>query len=137
MGTWRLAQTLVKLRRQLDRTYPQRSKATDGSIGDKAHASRASDHNPWVRDAGVGVVTAIDITHDPTHGVDGMLLSRRLISDPRVKYVIWNRQIYNAAVSDKWRPYRGANPHTAHVHVSVHPIKRLYDNEKDWQLEGI
>jgi hypothetical protein len=65
---WRPAKSLIQLRDQINQIAPNRSKASDGTIGDAAHASRASDHNPWVREGDAGVVTAIDITHDPDDG---------------------------------------------------------------------
>jgi hypothetical protein len=132
--TWRVAASLLQLRNQINAMHPKRKKLSDGTIGDRAHASRSSDHNPWVRDAGVGVVTALDITHDPANGVNCHELAERLKDDPRVKYVIWNRRIYNAALAQVWRAYRGKNPHTVHIHVSVHPIKRLYDSVRIWDL---
>ena len=37
----------------------------------------------------------------------------------KVEYVIWNRRIWNIRRnSEGWRPYRGPNPHTDHVHVT-------------------
>jgi hypothetical protein len=37
-----------------------------------------------------------------------------------VMYVIWNRRIWSASrAEDGWLPYRGPNPHTDHVHVSL------------------
>jgi hypothetical protein len=74
---WRGAKALFRLRDQINATFPGRNKASDGLIGDAAHATRASDHNPWVIDNGVGVVTAIDITHDPMQGCDAGALARR------------------------------------------------------------
>jgi hypothetical protein len=36
-----------------------------------------------------------------------------------IMYVIWDRQIWSATRADEgWRPYRGPDPHTDHVHVS-------------------
>lgn len=136
-ATWRLASALQHMRDQLAIMYPKRSKASDGAIGDAAHASRSSDHNPWVRDRGVGVVTAIDVTHDPKSGCDGTKLAEalRAAHDPRVKYVIWNRQIFSSTVSAwKWRPYTGTNPHNHHVHISVKADKQFYDDNRDWHL---
>ena len=129
---WRLAYALQELREQLDDLFPERSKKSDGSIGDAKHASRSSDHNPHVLQGNMGIVTAIDITHDPASGVDGFALSRKLILDYRVKYVIWNRQIYNKNVSVNWRTYRGSNPHDKHVHVSVLPGQGIYDSRVPW-----
>lgn len=132
--TYRLAKSLELLRSQVNAQWPYRSKASDGWIGDASHAARTSDHNPWVKDGNVGVVTAIDITHDPAHGVDGYLVSRAIHADPRVKYVIWNREIFNTSVSQSWRPYTGTNPHNKHVHVSVRPEQAYYDSIIPWSL---
>lgn len=100
---------------QATQLWPNRSRASDGTIGDQAHATRASDHNPDAR----GIVHAADLTHDPAHGVDCNTLAEQVKDDPRVKYVIWNRRIYNPAISRTWRPYTGTNPHDHHMHVSV------------------
>lgn len=124
---WRLANGLVKLRNQINFAHPQRSKVSDGSIGDTAHSARVSDHNPNDR----GIVTAIDITHDPAHGVDGAVLSRLLIKDPRAKYVIFHGEIFKARIGH-WEPYHGANAHNHHVHVSLKP--ESCDIETDWDL---
>lgn len=128
---WRLAKSLERLRREINAMAPNRNKSHDGTIGDAAHASRKSDHNPWVDD---GVVTAIDITHDPQNGVDCNKIVKALkdSKDPRQKYIIWNSQIWNPSVSPDWRPYGGSNPHTQHFHLSVVPQRALYDSEKDW-----
>lgn len=134
--TWRLAKSLETMRRQIDAAAPGRSKASDGTVGDAAHASRSSDHNPWVQDGKSGVVTAIDITHDPRHGVDAGVIAEALKKhgDPRLKYIIWNRRIWNPAVSARWRAYTGANPHDKHVHISVRAEKQFYDEAAEWAL---
>ena len=62
---WRVAQSLIRLRDQINLAAPTRSKASDGTIGDAAHATRDSDHNPWVKEGALGIVTAMDITHAP------------------------------------------------------------------------
>lgn len=131
---WRLAESLVKLRDNINQKWPLRSKASDGTIGDSAHASRVSDHNPWVHDhSGQPVVTAMDITNDPAHGPDGTLLSVALITDARVKYVIFAGRIWKARTG-RWEPYRGVNPHNHHVHVSVKAEPASYDNPSNWSL---
>jgi len=134
---WRLAASLQRLRDNVNALAPLRSKASDGSIGDAAHASRSSDHNPWVVADGKGVVTAIDVTHDPAGGCDAERLaeSLRAARDPRVKYVIWNRRIFSATVQPwQWRPYAGANPHDHHMHISVQPEPGRFDDASDWQV---
>lgn len=134
---WRVAQSLLKLRAQIDAAAPGRSKLSDGTVGDADHASRSSDHNPWVTDGGMGIVTAMDITHDPRNGVDAAVLAEdlRQSRDPRLKYIISNRRIASHDKADwAWRPYGGSNPHDKHVHISVKPIKALYDSVATWRL---
>ena len=134
---WRVAKCLETLRQQVNAKWPGRSKASDGLIGDAAHASRKSDHNPWVKDGSMGVVTALDITHDPAHGCDAGKIAEAVKSDPRVKYLIWNRRIWNPSISKSWRAYSGANPHTKHVHISVKPDKAHYDSTALWPIDGL
>lgn len=139
-SSWRAAESLLALRDQVDEQWPTRSTASDGTIGDAAHQSRDSDHNPWVRDGFVGVVTAIDITHDPASGCDANAIVSALVDsrDARIKYIIWNRRIINATVSPwVWRDYRGTNPHTAHFHLSVSLNKVLYDDTRAWVLSPL
>ena len=134
---WRLAASLEWLRENVDTLAPLRSKRSDGSVGDAAHASRNSDHNPWVEVSGKGIVTAIDITHDLTNGCDAERLaeSLRAARDPRVKYVIWNRRIFSATVQPwEWRPYDGTNPHDHHMHISVQAEHGRFDDGADWHV---
>ena len=134
---WRAAQSLVQLRNQINQLAPHRLKSSDGTIGDTSHETRASDHNPWVKDGSVGVVTAIDITDDPDHGCDAASIVAALVDsrDRRIKYVIWNRQIVSAHVSPWiWRAYSGSNPHTRHFHLSVEPEKPLFDATDPWSV---
>lgn len=135
---WRVAASLLHLRDQVNAKWPGRGKANDGTIGDAAHASRDSDHNPWVDN---GVVTALDITNDPAHGVvsEDIANAIRLSHDPRVKYIISNRKIATsyAVHGEKaweWRTYHGRNPHDHHCHISVLPTKSLYDSTADWHF---
>jgi hypothetical protein len=125
--TWRLAKSLKKLQTQINEMAPGRSRVSDGSIGDAAHAARKSDHNPNQQ----GIVAAIDVTHDPLGGCDGRILSRSLIADSRVKYVIFNSQIWKARTG-RWESYGGQNPHDHHVHVSVKPD--ALDQTQDWAV---
>ena len=152
MPGYRLAASLDVLKKQINALAPKRSKKSDGWIGDAAHASRASDHNPWVKDGnGIGVVTAIDVTHDPAGGMDCFVLASLLsgyaapgrlsansesgVRDPRIKYVIWNGRICSSEVQPwEWRKYTGKNPHNHHLHISVKPEPELYDSTEPWAL---
>jgi hypothetical protein len=137
--TWRLAKSLAKLRDQVNERHPKRKKHADGSIGDSAHSSRASDHNPHIKDAGTGVVSALDLTHDPANGFDSYAFaeSLRLAKDPRCKYVISNGRIFSSTTAPwVWRKYTGSNPHKSHVHISVLAEKRHYDHEGNWSFSS-
>lgn len=137
--SWRVAHSLAQLLLEVDRAAPDRSRASDGTIGDPAHSSRASDHNP----NSAGVVRARDITHDPGHGCDAGRLAeqvRRLALEGHPAlgpgaYVIWNRRIASATQDGRpwdWEPYSGANPHDKHVHVSVATAPAGYDSTARW-----
>ena len=101
MPSWRVAKSLETLRRQVNDMAPGRSTASDGTIGDQSHQIRNSDHNPNADN----VVTAMDITHDPAHGVDAGAMAEmlRLSQDPRIKYIISN----NASPRAKCSPGSG------------------------------
>ncbi|NPU63395.1 peptidoglycan-binding protein [Bradyrhizobium sp. 83012] len=132
--TWRLARGLEKLRDQVNEQWPDRSKASDGSVGDTSHSARKSDHNP---DA-AGVVHAIDITHDPRGGLDSYAFADALLrrQDHRLLYVISNRRIGSGPSGPQpgvWRPYHGANAHDHHVHVSI-VSGQLADDVSEWAI---
>lgn len=131
---WRAANSLLALREQLNALAPQRSKASDGVLGNAAHSARESDHNP---DAG-GIVRAMDITHDPANGMDVDWLAAQLAlhRDPRIKYVIRNSRIMDSRPEYRpwtWQPYSGPNPHTKHLHLSVVADARA-DDTRPWNL---
>jgi peptidoglycan hydrolase-like protein with peptidoglycan-binding domain len=141
--TWRLAKSLETLRSQVNAKWPNRSKDSDGSIGDERHQNeKTSDHNPWVKDGNTGVVTAIDITHDPKGGFDSYAFADMLLRnrDSRIKYVISNRRIGSGGdgpSSWTWRKYTGSNAHDHHCHISVKSSKAYYDGTQDWVLAGL
>lgn len=131
---WRLAESLKKLREQINQAYPNRDRASDGSIGNAEHSSRKSDHNP----NGAGVVCAIDIDEDlsPNNTVQGIVASIQASRDPRVKYIIYEGRITVKGDITKWKPYSGVNPHKHHAHISVQPLVQLYDNKADWDISN-
>lgn len=135
--TWRVAKSLEVLLAQINALSPNRDKSSDGGIGNAEHASRSSDHNPWVMDGSMGIVTARDFTNDPAHGIVSEELAEtlRMSGDPRLKYVISNKKIANPDIQGgAWRPYSGSNPHNHHCHVSVKSDKAHYDDETPWRL---
>lgn len=122
MAAWRLNPALTRFRAEVAAEYPNRDKASDGTIGDAAHASGISDHNP---DAD-GSVDAWDMDVD-LHGpgrsasADIERLKTLFQRHPASQYWIHNGRI--ATRSSGWRrqPYAGDNPHDKHVHWNTRP----------------
>lgn len=110
--SWRLANSLVKLRDEVHAVSPNQ---TVYDIGDLAHQARSSDHNPNA----AGVVCAVDIMQG--NGLDLQALANYLVAHPHpdAKYVIHNRRIASKSQGWVWRAYTGSDPHTNHIHVSV------------------
>lgn len=127
---WQLAAALITLEQQANTLAPNRSKASDGSIGDPAHANRNSAHNskPFVH--------ALDLTHDPAGGFDARAfeeaIARACIAGERRIKGIGG---YNVRTnSERWFAFRdgvwswidqknlhGAS-HKSHTHVEVNEL---------------
>ncbi len=95
----RLSKSAIQLREQIDDSFADRDRTSDGWIGDSRHSARKSDHNPDVQ----GWVRAIDVDRDLAgkKGKDGRIASSKKA---------W-----------AWRPYDGINKHNHHAHVSFTP----------------
>ena len=140
---WRAMASLLVLRDQVNVIAPKRSRASDGLVGDVAHQQTNSDHNPhYVPGVGSNIVTALDLTHDPSGGFDSYKFAETLRRhrDRRIKYVISNRRIFSSYASGSrapwtWGSYSGPDPHTNHVHVSVLDAP-ISDTRTPWNLEG-
>ncbi len=100
----------IALLRQATALAPLRKKASDGLLPSAAHLKQSpnSDHNTGL---------AVDLTHDPKHGIDCAELYVKLREDERVSYLIFNNRIWSKQKGD--RRYTGSNPHTKHIHVSI------------------
>ena len=147
-----LTPAMTRLRSGFNVAYPSRSKASDGWIGDLAHAQGTSGHNP---DDTPGVsaersdadtipeVRAIDVDVDliPGDRAASRLAMyaeiRRIIATPRDRrrliYIIFDGLIWSASTG--WEPhtYTGSNKHREHAHFSGHPD---HDNDATpWSVE--
>ena len=128
--SWHLAPALDQLRAEVNALWPNRSKASDGTIGDASHSSRTSDHNPNARRS----VNAIDIT---AKGIDTAKLINAAKAHPSVRYIIHNRRIMNRDIGNfKARPYNGSNPHVAHVHISLYQSATAENRRQSWGLSS-
>lgn len=135
--SFRRAKSLDKLLEQINNAFPGRDKTSDGWIGDAAHASRNSDHNPWVHDGKMGVVTAIDIDEDLNANgtLEKVITAIRASRDKRVKYIIYEGRItVQGSDLQRWKKYTGKNLHKQHAHISVHSDRKLYDSTADWDI---
>lgn len=140
--TWRPAKALSVLRDEVNERWPDRSKVSDGLLGDPAHASRVSDHNPNA----AGVVRAFDCTGEGNDiegtNVPGAWLAehvRQLGAEgfPPLQnhgYVIHAGRAAYASTGWVWQPYRGSSPHTHHVHISVGRNPAQYDCSAPWGI---
>lgn len=139
---WRTAHALDTMLAETNQRWPDRSKTSDGTIGDAAHQTRDSDHNPWVKVDGVGVVRARDTT---AKGIDVDAFAEHMrqlgkAGDPRLNgggYVISRRRIASEVGDWAWREYKGSNPHEKHCHVSLSRNRAGFDSRASWGINQI
>ncbi len=151
MASWILVPCLVALRSEFNAIAPARQKTSDGSVGDLAHQSSVSDHNPDetgrvpIVDADkINEVHAIDV--DVDLNVPGLtmwmivafLVARcRSGAERRLRYIIFDRRIWSAA--DGWPTggvaYKGASPHTEHAHFSASYDTAMEASTASWHLK--
>lgn len=124
MATWQLNPALTRFRAAVnDRYGARRDLESDGTIGDQAHASRSSDHNPD-KD---GSVDAWDMDVDlngrgQPYAADVEALKQVFQAHESSAYWIHDDQIARRADGWRRRPYPDFNPspdrnkHTKHVH---------------------
>lgn len=124
-----LVPCLVQLRTELNELNPDRDRTSDGWLGDIPHQRRVSDHN----DDEVGAVPihdadrkhevhALDVDADglPIGDIVAGIVARcRAGKENRLRYVIWERQIWEASNGWRARAYTLADPHTGHAHFSA------------------
>ncbi|WP_250037520.1 hypothetical protein [Paractinoplanes maris] len=151
MASWILVPCLVKLRSEFNAIAPNRDRSSDGSVGDSAHQSSQSDHNPDetgnvpIRDADrVNEVHAIDVDVDlrvpglSMEKVVQFLLTRcRSGAEKRLRYIIFNRRIWSASSGWRQERYTGANPHDHHAHFSSSYASNLEAATASWHLEDV
>lgn len=121
----RLAPALQQLRREVDSTWPRRSKEVDGWIGDSRHVARRSDHNPNEN----GNVLALDITAE---GVNVQRLVVACTHHPSTWYVISRGFLYSRSSDFVGVPYQGSDPHTSHVHINLRHTRRAVHSRRTW-----
>lgn len=151
MASWILIAAGKSLFAAFDALAPGRGHASDGSVGDEAHQAEVSDHNPDetgsvpIHDADhINEVHAIDVDvdlHEPgltMEVVVQFVLGRvRSGAEKRLRYIIYNRRIWEASNGWKQRAYTGTSAHTEHAHFSFSYTTSLEANTASWHLEDI
>lgn len=117
----KLCKAGVQLREQFDDCYSDRTRSSDGWLGDSRHATRKSDHNP----DGEGWVRAIDISRNLSGKSEPDLMpdvadQLRILAktDRRISYIIFDGKIASAKSFWRFRKYKGINQHRTHIHIS-------------------
>ncbi|HZF59764.1 MAG TPA: hypothetical protein VEZ19_14980 [Rubrobacter sp.] len=136
-GYWALAPTLAQLRRELLFAYEAPS-SSYGTIADKRHQARKSDHRPDQR----RYVRALDVPGAEHGGPPLRLLAMllRLMGESGSQrlnpggYVIHNHRIASEVQGWSWRPYSGDNPHVGHLHVSCSLLPQFYVLQHRWNV---
>jgi hypothetical protein len=131
MKPW-LSKAAVQIREQIDDSYPNRSRKSDGWIADLRHQQAGkSDHLP---DKSNGCVRAIDIDASLSDNKgDSAYLADQIRqyakNNRRISYVIHLGKIASPVLGWRWRKYRGYSPHNHHVHIS---FNKDQDNNSDF-----
>jgi len=153
MSTWKLTDGLQNLRDQVNEAFPDRDKASDGTIGDTAHQAETSGHN---RDDTPGSRPEWDGDPDSTPEVRAWDMDSDLRAAPAtaqqvvdhirrlpgvssvLRYIIYNRKIYRASNGWVAETYDGKSAHTEHIHFSGQYTQAADNNTTfDYRLEEI
>lgn len=130
MTVWVLTAGLQNLRSQVNAAFPNRDKASDGSIGDAAHMTRPSGHNPdgtpdskpaWDDGDATAEVRAWDMDADlgdPDVTTQNLVNHLRRLAGVNsvLRYIIFDRTLYHVRNGFAPEPYTGSSPHIEHVH---------------------
>lgn len=128
----------------LDAIAPNRDRGTDGTIGDLAHSTGSSGHNPDDT-PGVTAERQDDDTRPEVRAADAGMMLRSPITMQQVVdailayppdrnrliYIIYDGYIWSATNGWKRAPYTGSDKHRTHVHLSGNPNSDLDD--RPWQ----
>ncbi len=124
---------IISLVNELDNSFPERDKSSDGEVGDRAHEQSVSNHNrdesgntgSWSDSDKIDEVHARDIDVDlrkPGWSMDRVveiILDRcRRGVEKRVTEIIYKGHIYTKKRGWIKRKYTGPNGHYHHLHLS-------------------
>jgi len=101
-----LSKAAETLRDQINGAFLDRSRKSDGWIGDLKHAIDI--------DAGLSDEQGISYAL-----ADQLRLAAK--KDKRISYIIFSKKICSNKSLWRWVKYRGINPHDKHIHISFKP----------------
>lgn len=132
--SWVKAAWIPPLFSAFNTVAPNRSKASDGTIGDTAHQGSKSGHNPDDTPGSkperedsdtIAEVRAADVTEDLRSEITMEMVIQRILVTPserdRLIYIIFNRRIWQKANGWREEHYSGSDPHDTHAHLSGDP----------------
>lgn len=121
MKPW-LSKSAAQLREQIDDTYTDRRRVSDGWIADLRHQQAGkSDHIPDKKSGFVVRAIDIDARLSDSRGDSAYLADQLRLygkNNKRISYVIHLGRIASPVLGWRWRKYRGYNPHNHHIHIS-------------------
>ena len=111
-----------QLREQIDDSYPDRDRKSDGWIADARHTKAGtSDHIP---DPINSIVRGLDLDANLDSRADTSIYLADQIrlcaknGDKRIAYVIFKGRIASSKKNFAWRSYSGFSRHDHHIHIS-------------------
>ena len=121
-----LSKAAVQMREQIDDSFADRSRKSDGWIGNEKHQNTKSDHNPL---PDTGEVCAIDVDAKLCDQPEMSIYLAEQIrvaakTDKRISYIIHVGKIASAKSFWRFVKYRGVNPHNRHIHISFKPNQK-------------
>jgi hypothetical protein len=128
---WVLTRGLQTVRAEFNEVFPDRDKNSDGSVGDLAHQSGPSGHNPdrtgrpeYSDGDSLDEVRAIDVDKDLRSVITMEQVIQYLVRRGRAghylpfRYIIYKGRIWGRSSGWVTQTYTGANKHNEHAHFS-------------------